>query len=619
MLVAVEPRIGGVLVRGEKGTAKSTAVRGLAAVLPEVTVVEGCAYGCDPTTADSWCHDCRQGALSAPLPAVSRPPAVVELPVSATEDRVVGSISLEHAIRHGERSFEAGLLARANRGILYVDEVNLLDDHLVDVLLDAAAMGVNTVEREGLSVTHPARFLLVGTMNPEEGDVRPQLLDRFGLCVDVEGVREPEARVEIVRRRHAFEDDPASFLQEWSIEQRELAERLRHARDRVRDVQLGDAMLYAIASISIRAGVDGHRADTVMARASAARAALRGRGEVTADDVAAVAPLVLAHRLKRRPFDDPVPSAQAVASLVEDVLADSGASSSRQDDVAPGVVLDGRLADPLQVEPEAEPDFSSRFERVRRSAEGTTQRVTSDDARGRYQRAEPMQQLHRDVALDATVRAAAPHQSRRESDGNAVAIEVDDLQAKVRTRRVGASIVLCVDASGSMGASARMEAAKGAALALLEQAYQRRDRVGVVTFRGDRAETVLAPTSSVELASQKLRDVKTGGATPLAHGILQSLEVLAAEKRRDAGVVPWLIVLTDGRANVGIGTGRGSEDALRAAARAADAGVHVIVVDTQASSVANPARELARAAGGEYVRIPRLDPAAVADAVRVRL
>ncbi len=618
LLVAVDPLIGGVLVRGEKGTAKSTAVRGLASLLPEVAAVEGCAFGCDPLDPDAWCHECRGRARKGLLPALKRPPAVVELPVSATEDRLVGSISLEHAIKHGERTFEPGLLARANRGILYVDEVNLLDDHLVDVLLDAAAMGVNTVEREGISVTHPARFLLVGTMNPEEGEVRPQLLDRFGLCVEVEGVREPEARVEIVQRRRAFDNDPASFLDEWSVHDTALAETLVAAKDLVPSVEIPEDLLYAIASIAITAGVDGHRADTVMARAAVAHAALRGRTVVTSEDVSQVAPLVLAHRVRRRPLDDPAPSRESVQRILTEVF---GAPPPGDQDLESNVTAtfsgtEGEMASPTD---EGMKNLADRFERVRRTASGATQRTTSGDSRGRYVRAEQAQAPSTDIALDATVRAAAPHQLGRERNGRAVAIEARDLHSKVRTRKVGATIVLCVDASGSMGATKRMQAAKGAALALLEEAHQRRDRIGMVTFRGNDAELVLAPTTSTELAALKLRELRTGGSTPLAHGVLKALDVLAAEQRRDPDTVPWLVLLTDGRANVGIDGALGSQSAVEAATRVCAAGVHALVIDTQASATTSPARDIAKAAEADYVRLGSVEPGTIAEAVRTRL
>ena len=306
-LNAVNPAIGGVLIRGEKGTAKSTAVRALARLLPELDVVVGCHYGCAPYS-DALCSDC-QARLAAgeKLGSVRRQMRVVELPINASEDRVVGSIDLEAAIHSGQRRFEPGVLAEANRQILYVDEVNLLDDHIVDVLLDAAAMGVNVVEREGISVWHPSRFILVGTMNPEEGDLRPQLLDRFGLCVDVSGITEIAERVEIVVRREKYEDDPEAFAAEWEDEEQRERARIDRAIAVLSEIEASRPVLEAIARLAIELEVDGHRADLVARKAAQAYAALEGLPRVGLAEVAAVAPMVLAHRVRakagQRPHD----------------------------------------------------------------------------------------------------------------------------------------------------------------------------------------------------------------------------------------------------------------------------------------------------------------------------
>ncbi|MGB9802976.1 magnesium chelatase ATPase subunit I [Desulfofundulus sp.] len=305
LLNAVNPRLSGILIRGEKGTAKSTAVRALAALLPEIDVVADCPFSCDPDDVTTMCMDCRQRlAAGEELPRVRRKMRVVDLPVSATEDRVVGTLDIEQAIKKGEKHFEPGVLAQANRGILYVDEVNLLDDHVVDVLLDSAAMGVNTVEREGVSFTHPAQFILVGTMNPEEGELRPQLLDRFGLCVHITGIMDPELRVEVIRRRAAFEEDPEGFIKQWEGEEEKLRRQIVAAQKLLPRVEIPEEMLYLIARIAIEMGVDGHRADLVMMKAARTMAALAGRTEVTRDDVQSSVNLALLHRMRRRPFQD---------------------------------------------------------------------------------------------------------------------------------------------------------------------------------------------------------------------------------------------------------------------------------------------------------------------------
>jgi Mg-chelatase subunit ChlI len=307
ILNAIHPQIGGVLIRGERGTAKSTAARGLSFLLPRIRVVADCHFGCDPDIPATYCDECRARVESGEmLPVTTRRTSFIDLPVSATEDRVVGTLDIEKAIQKGERHFEPGVLASANRGLLYVDEVNLLDDHVVDLLLDSAAMGMNVVEREGISFSHPAEFILVGTMNPEEGDLRPQLLDRFGLAVDMAGINDPRARVEIVKRRIAFEQDSDAFREEWEPREEELSGRIQQAQDRIALVSYTDRDLYAIAALTADYKVDGHRADIVILKAARAHAAFEGRLNVSDRDILLAAELALPHRLKRQPFQETV-------------------------------------------------------------------------------------------------------------------------------------------------------------------------------------------------------------------------------------------------------------------------------------------------------------------------
>ena len=336
ILNAVNPRIGGVLIRGEKGTAKSTAVRSLASLLPEIKVVADCPFGCDPDDVAVMCADCRRRREAGEeLPVATRKMRVVDLPVSATEDRVVGTLDIERAIKKGEKRFEPGVLAEANRGILYVDEVNLLDDHVVDVLLDAAAMGVNTVEREGVSFSHPASFILVGTMNPEEGELRPQLLDRFGLCVNVTGVADPALRAEIVKRRLAFEEDPAGFAAAWEAEQEKLRQKIVEARALLPRVTVAEEILLLIARTAVAMGVDGHRADLVMMKAAKAHAALAGRTEVIPEDIQATANFALLHRMRRKPFEEVAVDQEKLAGILKGASTSSGPGLPAQGRVIP--------------------------------------------------------------------------------------------------------------------------------------------------------------------------------------------------------------------------------------------------------------------------------------------
>jgi len=322
VLNAINPKLSGVLIRGEKGTAKSTAVRALAALLPEIEVVEDCHFRCDPHAHTKLCPECRERLDNGEkLPVALEKMRVVDLPINATEDRVVGTLDLEHAIQKGEKKFEPGVLAEANRGILYVDEVNLLDDHIVDVLLDSAAMGVNTVEREGVSFTHPAEFILVGTMNPEEGELRPQLLDRFGLCVHIIGIPDQDQRVDIVKRWAAYEDNAAGMADEWKDREDELSEKILKAKELIPRVQIADDVLLRIANISIALGVDGHRSDLVMMKAAKTIAAYHGRSEVETSDVDECVDLALSHRMRRRPFEDMVIEGKSVEKLINERMS----------------------------------------------------------------------------------------------------------------------------------------------------------------------------------------------------------------------------------------------------------------------------------------------------------
>jgi Mg-chelatase subunit ChlI len=318
VLNAVDPRIGGVLIRGERGTAKSTAARALAALLPRVRVVQDCRFGCDPDTPGAWCTECQERFDKGEhLPSCDRQIPFINLPVSATEDRVVGTLDIEAAIQKGERHFEPGVLASANRGLLYIDEVNLLDDHVVDILLDAAAMGMNIVEREGISFSHPARFILVGTMNPEEGDLRPQLLDRFALSVEISGIRDARERITIMERSLGFEADPVHFAGSWQTKEHDLSEQIRHARALVAGVSYTHRDMLTIASLTASLQVDGHRPDLVILKTARAQAAFDGRSAISARDIALAAELALPHRLKHTPFQQASATMEELAERIE--------------------------------------------------------------------------------------------------------------------------------------------------------------------------------------------------------------------------------------------------------------------------------------------------------------
>lgn len=661
LLSAISPEIGGVLVRGEKGTAKSTAVRALASVLPEQRVASECRFGCDPDRDE----DCPDGPHEGA--ATTRPARLVELPVGATEDRVVGSLDLRRALGDGEAAYQPGLLADAHRGILYVDEVNLLHDHLVDVLLDAAAMGRNTVERDGVSISHPARITLVGTMNPEEGELRPQLLDRFGLTVHVAASRDPHVRAEVVRRRLEADLDPAGFAARFADAEAELTARLAAAREAVRRVALDERTLRTIARVCAGFDVDGMRADIVTARTAAAHAAWEGRDHVTREDIRAAALLSLPHRRRRAPFDAPGLDEDLLDRLLDEEPEDDPPGGGEPDeggdspddgpdeapqgpseDSAPDSSAESPQPDPPRGEeptrePAHDPEHESAPEsppsppagsqptptgtaaatepyRARRleltgvGAGPTGRRSPALTPRGRVVGTHPAghEPAGSPVHLTATLRASA---ARRAARTGPARVTGDDLRHAVTRGREANLVLLAVDASGSMAARKRMGEVKTAVLSLLLDAYQRRDRVGLVTFRGTGAELALPPTSSVDAAAARLAEMPHGGRTPLAEGLTEIARVVARERIRDRNQRALVVLVTDGRATAG-------PDALARAQAIADAWGHTaetVVVDCESGRFRmGLAADLAHRMGAEHIALEQVAASGLVEIVTDR-
>ncbi|RYC04929.1 VWA domain-containing protein [Nocardioides ganghwensis] len=596
VLTTISPEVGGVLVRGEKGTAKSTTVRALASVLPPIEVVAGDRFSSRPGDVSP---DGPGPEQRWPLDAETetRPVRLVELPVGATEDRVLGSLHLSKVLADGVAEYEPGLLARAHRGILYVDEVNLLHDHLVDLLLDAAAMGRSTVERDGVSVAHAARFVLVGTMNPEEGELRPQLLDRFGLTVEIAAPRDPRLRAEVVRRRLAFDADPQAFVEAYADAERALTDRIAAARKLLPEVELTDAVLTKVAEVCAAFEVDGMRADIVTTRTAVAHAAWNGRTTVTRSDIRQAAMLALPHRRRRNPFDAPGLDEELLDAVLGDEEPEpplppepegdgEGDSEDQGFDTGPGGPAQptegegpggpaqptegegpggparpadspdpgfdtgaARPAQPTMVAGVADPYRVRRFEVHGTGAGESGKRSPALTSNGRRVGTDP--QGTGGLHLVETIRAAAPYQRARGRHEGRLRFEQHDLRTARREGREANLVLFCVDASGSMAARKRMEQVKTAILSLLLDAYQRRDKVGLVTFRGDGAEIALPPTHSVDIAARRLTELPAGGRTPLAEGLLTAAEVLRVEAVRDPRRRPLLIVITDGRATHG--------------------------------------------------------------------
>jgi magnesium chelatase subunit D len=652
LLNAVNPKIGGVLVRGKKGTAKSTAVRSLAALLPEVTVVQGCPYNCSPEERQGLCARCEPQAVDTQI--VVRQIPIVDLPVGATEDRLVGSLDIEEAIKTGNRVFEPGLIAATHRGILYIDEVNLLNDHLVDILLDAAAMGRNYVEREGISITHRSEFILVGTMNPEEGDLRPQLLDRFGLAVEVDGRFTPEERQEVVKRRIAYEADPQGFMAKWQGPEQEERERVLRSQALLPEVVVSDDILTLITSICAEYEVDGMRGDIVMYKTAATIAAYEERTEVNAEDVREAAKLALLHRQRRQPFQQPNLATEQLDSMVDDFQGqdhqresqDSSQPDQGEGDSEPSDLSPPELEQPEseQDEAESEPDSSGpgslgqeqQYEvgdpfairplnlkppdQRSRRASGRRNVTITDSSAGRYVRSRLPEGKASGLALDATLRAAAPHQvGRRETSEsqNAILVESQDIREKVRENKSGSLVLFVVDASGSMGAQRRMVAVKGAVMSLLLDAYQRRDRVGLISFRGTNASLLLPPTNSVDLAQVHLQEMPTGGRTPLSAGLFKALEVIETERIKDRDVMPLLVLLSDGRGNVAIGPDSPVDEAYAAAGIIGEDKIPSVVVDTESGFIRmGMVQPVAEAMGAQYLKLEDLRADSLLEAVR---
>jgi len=581
-LAVICPALGGVLLRGEKGTAKSTLARGLAALLPEAGFAGG----------------------------------FVDLPLTVGEDRLAGCIDLEQAIAAGKVVCQPGLLARADGGVLYVDEVNLLPDHIADMLLDTAASGCFRLEREGLSAEVPSRFLLVGSMNPEEGELRPQLLDRFGLCVDVAAIRNVAGRMALLRDLEAFETDPRAFVAGGGQTRDAFVRRLIRARKLFPVVGLTDPAREKIVTAAAAAACAGQRAEILLSRAARAYAAWTNTPDADPAAVDAVAELVLRHRRRQvqppekqpqeqpsdpKPNDHPEPeSSQASPSEAkpEDGAGQSQGNAPQEDQPDPADNDQGHgKAEPSKLkedvfsvgEPFRLKPIRLRRDRLRRKAGSGRRAMTKTlERQGRTVGARMAEEI-RDLALDATLRAAAPHQPARRAakpDGPAVRIRPCDLRERTREKRMGTLIVLVADASSSMGASRRMTETKGAILSFLLDAYQKRDRIAFVAFRGDGAEVLLPPTGSPERAYRLLEDLPTGGKTPLAHGLFTGYHLIETELRRHPSTIALMVVISDGRTNVPFRNGRPLAEALDMAARIGrDDRLKSIVVDTEPEHV----------------------------------
>ncbi len=531
LLNLINPKIGGVLIYGEKGTAKSTAVRALARIT-----------------------DC----------------SVVEVPLGVTEERLIGSVDVEQTMQTGKTVMEPGILKMADGNILYVDEINLLPDYLTDILLEVSGTHCNRIEREGISYSHPCDFVLVGTMNPEEGELRPHFLDRFGLSISIKGEEDAALRVQVLKNRLAYESDPEGFCKEYLPQESELRVILRNAQKKLLAVEITEEQHGKIAEMCIRAGVEGHRGDLVMEQTARTIAALAGREEVTDRDLEEAAFFALPHRQKpgMEPPPPPPPPEEQEEQPPEE--PETPPDQNEQEPEQPPENDQDLKNPPPDNDPppqnqksQAKPqnfitgeafrvkDFGYQADRRKHVGHGKRSRVKSGTKSGRYISA-AMARTNDDLALDATIRAAAPYQRVREKNGMAITIHKDDIREKVRQRKVANLLVFVLDTSGSMGANRRMTETKGAVLSLLKDAYVKRDKIALVTFGGDRAEVALPPTSSTERGYRLLESMTVGGKTPLNDGITKGMQVIQSELRKSPDIMPLMIIITDGRGNVSI-------------------------------------------------------------------
>ncbi|MDY6834261.1 MAG: magnesium chelatase subunit D family protein [Chloroflexota bacterium] len=621
ILNAINPTLCGVLIRGEKGTAKSTAVRSLAELLPEIDVVK-CCFHCSPAIPSLQCDNCHAKYHAGEKLEIERKKTrVVDLPLGATEDRVVGTIDIEKVLKDGIAALQPGILAEVNQGILYIDEVNLLDDHLVDILLDSAAMGVNTIEREGVSLCHPASFILVGTMNPEEGELRPQLLDRFGLSVEVTGIRTVEERVNVVRVVEEFQEDPVAFCHRYQEAQDALQLRILKARELLSSTSIHGELMNSIAEVCISLGIDGHRADILISRTAKTLAAFDGRRVVTKDDIVEAADFVLPHRMRRLPFEDNTPCRDEIRRVIDKSPTPpaEGDGTDTPNEFPPhDQQPTNQNAEAQQSGSAKEHVFEIGIPRIatiepttdQKPRQGFGKRAKSFSTNmGKYVGAQIPHNTTSDIALDATLRASAARTGT-------VQIEKEDIREKIRQKKVASLIIFIVDTSGSMGTMKRMEAAKGAVMALLEEAYHKRDKVSFITFRHERAEIVLPPTSSLDLAAKRLKELPTGGKTPLPDGLRQGINIIRRERTKNPSIVPILVLVSDGKGNVPI-KDNVSKEVIYLANEIREENIHIVVIDSEDSGIGlGYGKQIAEASGGTYHQLDTLDSKGITQAIR---
>lgn len=599
LLNVIDPSIGGVLIKGERGTAKSTGVRALIDLLPKIRVVSDCAFQCDPNDEESLCSFCLEKRKNGETLSVTlRPIRLINLPIGTTEDRLLGTIDIEEAIKKGKKAFEPGLLAKVHRGILYVDEVNLLNDQIVDLLLDVAASGVNIVEREGISFTHASRFVLVGTMNPEEGDLRPQLLDRFGLCVSVKAAPSIEERFEIIKRRIEFETDPIAFRKKWAEEDEKLRSLIESARKNINDIMIDEEMYKLAARLAMAMETDGHRAEITIIKTARAHAALQEKTQLDRDDIHMAARLSLPHRIKKSPLERKEFDEQKLAELIDQHSNISDQTSNQWKPIfhskPPKEHKKTATMSPLacvthlcsgkhsyvvpimpwyRISPGTHP--GRRFPLPSAYKSGFCSGI----------RLPQPQENCFDLSIMGTLRAAAPYQRSRGMNGRLI-IKESDIRFNKRRRKTGLTLMLVIDSSASMRTNDRMSKTKGIIEALVRDMYIHRDKLGIITFRHTNAEILLPLTHNMHDAISRVEELPVGGRTPLAMGLSIALKNLKQEMKKNPEAVPVILIFSDGRPNVSCLGADPLEETLAYAREIRRLGIQAIYVDTEIDPMA---------------------------------